>query len=91
MRIDTQLMQTGLSPQLREKLLLEKSMHIDAAIDQQHAMSDFITLFVKKVAPMQVLPTEILQDTLWPHEHTLQRGGLLECDLNSTPIPIVLI
>ncbi|CAM6097128.1 unnamed protein product [Calypogeia fissa] len=42
---------------LREKLALEKTMHMKAAIDQRHAMSDIINFFVKEKNPNQVTVT----------------------------------
>lgn len=90
-RIETQHLCTGISDQLREKLLLENSMHIEATIGQQHAMSDFVKLFVKKVAPGQVLPKKLLHNCIDSEEHSLERVVVVENDLNTLPIPSLLI
>ncbi|CAM6105951.1 unnamed protein product [Calypogeia fissa] len=90
-RIETQLLCTDLSSSLREKLLLEKAMHIDAAVAQRHTMSDFVELFVKEVAPLQTLPSTILDECIDSGQHSLKKGGLPDTDLNTVPIPTVLI
>ncbi|CAM6105554.1 unnamed protein product [Calypogeia fissa] len=95
-RLDTQLLCADISEELREKLTLEKTMHIEAAIDQWHAMSDFIKLFVKEKNPNQVLPTVLLQDCIDSEVHTLDKVlpdkvGALGSDLKKPPVPTVLI
>jgi hypothetical protein len=72
-RLNTLLMSADLSDQLREKLMLEKSMHIDAAVDQRHAMSNFVKLFVQKVSPNQAVPETILEDCIDSNLHSLNR------------------
>lgn len=90
-RLDTQLLSNDLSDQLREKLLLEKSMHIQAAIDQRHAMSDFVKCFVKSVDPKQEIPKVILDDCLDSNQYSLEKAGLPNVYFNEAPMPNVLI
>lgn len=90
-RLETQLISVDLSDELRVKLELEKSMHIQAAIDQRHTMSDFVKLFVKSVDSEQAIPDVILEDCLDSNQYSLEKAGLPNVDLNEAPIPTVLI
>ncbi|CAM6094297.1 unnamed protein product [Calypogeia fissa] len=54
-------------------------------------MSDFVELFVKEVAPLQTLPSTILDECIDSGQHNLKKGGLPDNDLNTVPIPTVLI
>jgi hypothetical protein len=60
--IDTLLQDLTLSAARRAELELEKSIHMEAAIGQCHAMQAFIKEFVKNMDPEQQLPESILPD-----------------------------
>lgn len=91
-RIETELLRTDITDELRCKLLLEKQMHIDAAVGQRQTMSKFIRLFVEKVDPKQVLPNQILPDCIDSGQRSVDKAepaGMV--DLNLSPIPTVLV
>jgi hypothetical protein len=50
-RIDIQLTCDDLSPEEREHLVLEKGMHLQAAINQRRFMSGFVKQYIAANAP----------------------------------------
>ncbi|CAK9266760.1 unnamed protein product [Sphagnum jensenii] len=63
-RIDIQLARDDLSPEEREHLVLEKGMHLQAAIDQRRFMSGFVKQYITANAPQQPVPNAIIPDTI---------------------------
>lgn len=58
-RLDVLLAQPDLPDDERERLELEKHMHLDAAINQRRAVSSFVKEFVSKHCPGQVVESVI--------------------------------
>jgi hypothetical protein len=87
-RLDMELSREDLTEEIREKLTLEKSMHIGAAIDQRRAMPNFIKLFVEKLDISQVLLYIILEDCI---DSSLDEVTTKKLDLNKVPASKVLI
>jgi len=63
-RIDIQLACDNLPPEKREHLVLEKGMHLQAAIDQRRFMSGFIKQHIAANAPQQPVSNVIIPDTI---------------------------
>ncbi|CAN5976134.1 unnamed protein product [Sphagnum jensenii] len=63
-RIDIQLARDDLPPEEREHLVLEKGMHLQAAIDQRRFMSGFVKQYIAVNAPQQPVPNAIIPDTI---------------------------
>ncbi|CAM6014718.1 unnamed protein product [Sphagnum balticum] len=62
--IDIQLARDNLPPEEREHLVLEKGMHLQAAIDQRRFMSGFVKQYIAANAPQQPVPNAIIPDTI---------------------------
>ncbi len=63
-RIDIQLVHNDLSPEEWQHLVLEKGMHLQAAIDQRRFMSRFVKQYIATNAPHQPVPNAIIPDTI---------------------------
>jgi hypothetical protein len=63
-RIDIQLARDDLPLEEREHLVLEKGMHLQAAIDQRRFMSGFVKQYIAANAPQQPVPNAIIPDTI---------------------------
>jgi len=62
--IDIQLVRDDLLLEEQEHLVLEKGMHLQAAIDQRRFMSGFIKQYIAANAPQQPIPNAIIPDTI---------------------------
>jgi hypothetical protein len=62
--IDIQLAHDDLPPEEQEHLVLEKGMHLQAAIDQCRFMSGFVKQYIAANAPQQPVPNAIIPDTI---------------------------
>lgn len=62
-RIDVQLDRDDLPSEEQKQLLLEKTMHLSAAIDQRRAMSTFVKQYIVAHASKQAIPTTIISET----------------------------
>jgi hypothetical protein len=62
--IDIQFARDDLPPEEREHLVLEKGMHLQAAIDQRWSMSRFIKQYIAANAPQQLVLNAIILDTI---------------------------
>ncbi|CAK9860839.1 unnamed protein product [Sphagnum jensenii] len=63
-RIDIQLARDDLLPEEWEHLVLEKGMHLQAAINQHRVMLGFIKQYIAANAPQQPVPNAIIFDTI---------------------------
>jgi hypothetical protein len=63
-RIDIQLVRDDLPPEKWEHMVLEKGMHLQAAIDQRQFMSGFVKQYIATNAPQQPVPNAIIPDTI---------------------------
>jgi hypothetical protein len=63
-RIDIQLVHNDLPPEEWQHLVLEKGMHLQAAIDQRRFMSRFVKQYIATNAPHQPVPNAIIPDTI---------------------------
>ncbi len=61
-QIDIQLKRNNLLVNERDRLLIEKEMHLDVAIGQHRMVSNFVKKFVRHHAPDQPVPPTIIPD-----------------------------
>jgi hypothetical protein len=62
--INIQLAHDNLLPEEQEHLVLEKGMHLQAAIDQRRFMSGFVKQYITANAPQQLVPNAIIPNTI---------------------------
>ena len=65
-RLDIELQRVDLSSAQLAELILQKEMHLDAAIAQRRFISEFTREFAGKHAPDQLLPWIIIADSMAP-------------------------
>ncbi len=63
-RINIQLARDDLPLEEREHLVLEKRMHLQAAIDQRRFMSGCVKEYIVANAPQQPVPNAIIPNTI---------------------------